>query len=92
MKASRLFTGYDTFGRRVELAQGINGEWFGRSYDFNGYGKAWGKWLSHDKPSFESHGTNQYTGEKFQYDKPQAFWGFNRMDECDSIPRYRLPD
>ena len=91
MKAQRFFSGHDTYGRSVELAQAVDGNWYGRTFDYNGYGCNWSKWIEHDAPEFETVGENKYTGEKFTYEKPVAFWGFNKLTEHDDIPRVVLP-
>jgi len=91
MKASRFFDGNDTYGRSIELAQSESGTWFYRYYDYNGYGMGWSAWDEHEAPQFETHGTNKYSGERFEYEKPVAFWGFNKLSEYTEIPRVRLP-
>ncbi len=91
MKALRFFFGHDTFGRPVELAQAIDGGWYGRWYGYNGYGMGMSKWAEHDAPTFETHGINKYSGERFEYSSPVAFWGFNKLTETADIPRIRLP-
>lgn len=92
-KAARHFFGSDTFGRQVERAQrASDGKWFSRVFEFNGYAQAWSKWAECEEPTFETHGTNAYTGEKFEYDKPKCQWGFHNMEELDGPHRIRLPN
>ena len=91
MKALRHFGGNDTYGRPVEKALSKSGTWFSRAYDFNGYGKAWAKWAKCEKPTFETHGENVYSGERFKYEKPVLFWGFNKMIEYSAPYNIRLP-
>ena len=91
-KASRFFSGSDSFMRGVEVAQSVSGVWYCRTYGWNGYANAWGKWTEYEGPAFESHGTNAYTGERFEYSKPVAYWGFNKLMEHDTKGiRVRLP-
>ena len=92
MKAQRFFSGNDTFGHSIEMAQSKSGKWYSREYGFNGYGKAWSKWAAYDEEvTFETHGVNQYSGESFEYEKPVLMWGFNKMVEYEEIPRVKLP-
>lgn len=91
MKAQRFFDVNDTYGKPIEVAQSISGKWFFREFGFNGFGKCWSRWEEYEGPSFETHGENRYTGEAFEYDKPVAFWGFNKMHEYDEVPIVRLP-
>lgn len=90
MKAIRAWFGYDSAGRQVEVAERLDGVYFCRSYEYNGYGQSWTKWTA-TQPTFETHTTNKYSGEVVEYDTPQMFWGFNRLDELKKVPRYRLP-
>jgi hypothetical protein len=92
MKASRHFYGTDSYGRAVEKAEGINGQWFGRHKIETDFGLSMTKWYPIDTPTFETHGTNEYTGERFEYRKPVLFWGFNKMKEIDGPHRIRLPN
>lgn len=90
MKAVRFFFGTDTFGRDVEVAESATSHWFCRVLDWNGYNRSWSKWGTHE-PSFETHGTNIYTNEVFEYETPQLFWGFQKLTETKELPRVRLP-
>ena len=74
-KAAKLYYGNDTYGRNVEMALSVSGQWYGRNYGYNGYGKAWSKWYEMDAPEEDEHG---------------VFWGFNRMYEIEP-GRIRLP-
>ena len=91
-KAIRHFYGTETYGRHVEKAQRVDGSWFSRAYEFNGYAKAWSKWLECDKPNFETHVTNAYTGVKEKLDSPRCMWGFNSLNELDGPHKIRLPN
>lgn len=93
MKAIRLFFGTDTFGKRVEVAQGVDNIWFSRVYEFNGYAVAWSRWQEYS-PEWITTVENQYTGEVSQVEDGRIMaWGFQRLTECtkESMPRLRLP-
>ena len=93
-KAQRFFNGNDSYGRNVEVAQSVEGVWFYRAYEFNGYAKAWSRWevLNEDNIRWETHGRNVYSDEVFQWDKPRLSWGFNLLTEWANLPRVRLPN
>lgn len=90
-KAIRLFFGHDSYGRPVERAQRFDGVWFARSYGFNGYHNCWSKWEQTEEPSFETHGVNAYSGERFEYTAPVCMWGWNKLTEATDKLRVRLP-
>lgn len=90
MSVVRAWYGNDTYGRSVEVAERADGVFFARSYGYNGYGRAWGKW-ARTAPTFKTHTTNRYSGEVVEYETPQLFWGFNRMEQFSDTPRFRLP-
>jgi len=91
-KAIKAFYGTDTYGRHIERAESVSGLWFWREYAFNGYGKGWTKWAQEaETPTYTTQGTNKITGEEFEYDEPQLFWGWNRMTQYTDTPRFRLP-
>ena len=90
-KSTRFFTGTDSFGRGVDVAQRVDGIWFARSEKETNWGNQMSKWAEHEEPTFESHGKNEYSGESFEYDKPQMFWGFNKLDEIE-YKGARLPN
>jgi len=48
-KAIESFIGIDTFCRAVEVAIREDGQWFSRTYGYNGYGKCWGKWTKDEE-------------------------------------------
>lgn len=77
-KVQRLWFGNDSYGRRVEVAESVNGSFFGRVWQYNGYQMAWDKWTKHT-PSFNSDGCME--------------WGFNMLSEIKNPEcRYRLPN
>ena len=93
-KPIRCFYGSDSYGRSVETVQSVTGKWFSRHTERGPYGNQMTKWYeSEDQdPTFETHGTNVYSGETFEYEIPVLFWGFHKMHEISGKPpRYRLP-
>jgi len=91
-KAQRFFSGTDTYGRQVERAQSVSGQWFARHTESKGrYGNSFTRWYTTEEPAFETTGTNAYSGEEFTYDKPVCLWGWNKMYEYSEMPRVRLP-
>jgi len=92
-KVVELWFGRDTYGNHGEVAKRADGQYFARNTEFNGFGQGWTKWREFT-PSFHTHGTNAYSGEAFEYDEPQVFWGFHKMDKCSDVSdvRYRLPN
>ncbi len=44
-KAIRVYSGNDSYGRRVEVAEREDKARFSRSFDYNGYHNCWSKWL-----------------------------------------------
>lgn len=92
-KAKRHFVGTCTFGSSVERAQREDGVWFHRWQEkTDRYGYVWTKWQQCDEPRFETHGTNAYTDERFEYQEPKMFWGFQMMRELSGPHRIRLPN
>ena len=91
-KPERVFYGSDSFGRSVERAKSVSGAWFSRHQEPSCWGNQMTKWYLDDEPEFETHGLNVYSGERFEYEQPVCFWGFNKMTEIKGeLPRYRLP-
>jgi hypothetical protein len=93
MKAQRFFAGLNSRGNMVEAAQGVNGLWFIRRYEYNSrFGrKQWDKWTEFE-PSWSTHITNAYTYEVEKREKPLLECGFRVLSELSEIPRVRLPD
>ena len=94
-KAIAFWFGNDTFGRAVEVAQREDGIYFARQVSQRGtgikrFGKSWTRWQEH-KPSWMTETENAYSGEVFSHE-PVMSWGFNRLTECNDIPRVRLPN
>jgi hypothetical protein len=90
MKTVRAWSGYDSYGRSIEVAERLDGKFFWREYEYNGWGKAWSKWKEHT-PSFSNKTTNVYSDEVVYFDTPQLFWGFNQMSPYVTVPKFRLP-
>ena len=93
-KVARAYFGNDSTGRPVEVAESVNGKWFCRFYEFNGFAKAWSKWsLCATPPSFKLRGTNVYSGEQFDIEKGKVLnWGFKALSLLENTPRWRLPE
>jgi len=90
IKPARVFTGTDTYGRRVERALGENGVWYARHDEHTQWGLQTTKWYVTDEPRFETECENVYSGEIIKHD-PVCTWGWNRMGELADLPRFRLP-
>ena len=88
MKAKRFFSGHDTYGRSVEVAQSESGAWFGRAYH-NGQYPGFDRW-SEFEPSWQTETTNAYDNTVSKHE-PVLLWGWNKMIEYDDLPRLRLP-
>jgi hypothetical protein len=89
-KAIRAFSGNNTYGTPVEVAQSINGAWFQRYYEYNGYACAWSKWVTF-LPAWSDTITNAYSLEVSVRDEPALQCGFSILMESSIVPRYRLP-
>jgi len=94
-KCKTVWSGSDSYGRSVEVAESVNGSFFFRVSERTRYGLQWSKWQSHE-PTFETHGVNQSDNcpeheRVFEYSEPQMFCGFNKMEKHDKAPNYRLP-
>ena len=95
-KCTRLYSGYNSLGVRVEVAQSVSGAWFCREYGFNGYGKGFSKWEETDAPELttEIRKWCDYTRterviEVTEGDKID--WGFTTLDLLVGYTRARLP-
>ncbi|QDP59541.1 MAG: hypothetical protein GOVbin4162_115 [Prokaryotic dsDNA virus sp.] len=93
-KAIQAHFGTVSNGLGVEWALRADGQWFSRYQNNTPYGVQWSKWAK-DDPTWETGGTNAYSGERFEYDEPRIACGFSspceRIDD-DLIPRWRLPN
>ena len=80
MKADRLYSGYDSYGRAIEAARSISGKWFAREYKYNGYNKAWSKWAEIESPGYITVVENKYSGELIPVESESIIeWGWNRL-------------
>ena len=89
-KTTRAFSGYNSYGVSVEVAESNTGNWFQRSYVFNGFGKGWSKWEPFT-PSWSTTITNVYSLETEDREVPALEYGFSILSEYNAIPNYRLP-
>lgn len=90
-KTARGFGGTNTYGTHVEVAESVTGKWFQRAYEYNGYAKAWSKWIPFT-PSWSTTITNAYTGEVSEREEPALEYGFSILKEyVNEKPNYRLP-
>jgi hypothetical protein len=89
-KAIRAFSGNNSYGTPVEVAQSITGAWFQRYYEYNGYARAWSKWATF-APVWSETVTNAYSLEVSAREIPALQCGFSILMESISVPRYRLP-
>jgi hypothetical protein len=89
-KATRCYSGTDTYGRYVDVACSEDGRWFVRFSD-NGMKSAW---QSTETPTHPTHTTNAYTGERIDYTPEEQLtmvqWGFNVLQRW-SGEGLRLP-
>lgn len=100
-KAVRLYTGNDTFGAAVEVAQRVDGVWFQRFQVNNGrYGYAMCKWHKRIEPvTYPEKYLNQYwvQGEPEYIEIPeenrhlQIDWGFKTLTLSPDCSWVRLP-
>lgn len=95
-KAINWWTGTDTYGFSVEVAEREDGKFFARNDYRNGHYVSTTPWREHT-PSYDTHYTNAYSGERLKHDKPVMAWGFNTMSHIASVEagdkiRLRLPN
>lgn len=90
-KATKLWFGNDSTGRSVEVAVSVDGEYYSRAYEYNGYGMSWSKWESHE-PDFAISTENAYSGKVTHHpERPVMCYGFTRLTQYIDNPRVRLP-
>lgn len=89
-KTLRAFTGHNTSGISVEVAESESGNWFFREWKFNGYGKGWTSWRPFI-PHWSTRVVNVYSGEESEREVPVLEYGWNTLTEYSKTPRYRLP-
>jgi len=95
MKACKVYSGYNSSGAFTQIAESESGEFFTRSYGFNGYGVGFGAWTRlEDAPRLRENVTNAYTGkieEIPESERTQIECGFNYLTLDAGKPRVRLP-
>ena len=91
MKTLRAFTGFNSYGVTVEVAESATGHWYQRSYGWNGFGMAWTKWESFADPTWSTKITNHYSGITEDREEPMLEYGFSLLTEYPIAPKYRLP-
>lgn len=100
-KAIRLYSGHDTYGCRIEMAERADGVWYWREYHWNGYGMGWSKWASYGKvPTFPSQVRNlceigngpEFTDIPEEHRANRVDWGFNTLRIVPGPHRVRLPN
>ena len=89
-KTIRAFSGHNTCGVSVEVAESETGNWFQREWSFNGYGKGWTKWSTFN-PTWSTRVINAYSGEESEREVPVLEYGWNTLTEYNKAPRYKLP-
>ena len=93
-----------TPGQGTQIALSEEGNWFIRTYGYNGYGKGWGKWQEHTFFSGSSpRPTNRWdTNENSptwnhvlpvteEYAKDKICYGSHNYTKLEKTPRVRLP-
>lgn len=100
-KANRLYSGYDSYGRVIEVAERNDGVWFWREYGWNGYGNTWSKWEACGTlPHFPAKVRNmcEYANSPEYVEIPEEDranrieWGFNVFRIVSGPYRLRLPN
>jgi hypothetical protein len=100
-KANRLYSGHDSYGRAIEVAERTDGVWFWREYRWNGYGMGWSKWKAYGKvPTFPARIRNmcEYADAPEYVEIPEEDranrieWGFNVLRIIPGPYRVRLPN
>jgi hypothetical protein len=100
-KARRLYSGYDSYGRAVEVAERTDGVWFCRDYGWNGYRKTWSAWRAYGKvPTFpvrvrnmcEHPGAQEYVEIPEEEQENSIEYGFSILRIIPGPHRIRLPD
>jgi len=100
-KANRLYSGHDSYGRTIEVAERIDGVWFWREYGWNGYGMGWAKWQAlGEVPAHPAKVRNmcEYADAPEYVEIPEAEradrieWGFNTFRIVPGPYRLRLPE
>ena len=93
-KAKQAFSGRDTLGRWVEMAQREDGQWFARWQEERGrFGWAMSKWAAHDAPEPLTRERSAYSDGFVTLPEGQfVAWGFRKLERLDGPFTYRLPN
>ena len=100
-KAKGIYTGVDSYGRSVEVAQRVDGVFFFRQYGWNGFGNTWSKWqkveteINHPAQVqclSEYAGAPDYVEIAEEDRHLRIAWGFNILRLAGTTPRVRLPE
>lgn len=89
MKAIELYS-----DRNNQVAKGINGQWYARSFGWNGYANGWQKWYAISEPKAVTELENRYSGEMMQIEPGRiVLHGFDRLYREDNGHKsVRLPN
>jgi hypothetical protein len=83
MKAVKVFA-----DRNNEVALTPTGQWYGRSFGFNGFGVGWSKWEPIAPPSPVIEIENRYSGEMTSIEPDTCvMWGFDRLSRTVGVRR-----
>jgi hypothetical protein len=89
-----IYTGSDTYGRDVQLAQREDGVWFFRQYDYNGYGMVWCRWVEwKQEVTYTKSIVNVYDGSVTYFEEGydgSVDFGFNKLKKFTGA-NIRLP-
>ncbi|EMC4401916.1 hypothetical protein [Cronobacter sakazakii] len=99
-KAVRVYSGRDSYGRSVQVAERVDGKWFSRFYEWNGYHSTWSRWKPHETPvhpsrvKFATECSNAPEYYEIPEDKRANMieWGFNNLSIVPGPHRLRLPN
>lgn len=78
-KADLTFSGIDSACRAIEAARRVDGQWYYRSYGYNGYGNSWSKWIALEDM------------QKHILEDGRLEWGFKTLAPLD-LGNIRLPN
>ncbi|MEL6008603.1 hypothetical protein J4Z08_23060 [Citrobacter portucalensis] len=104
-KATRIFSGHNLYGVRVQVAERTDGKWFSRNYDssFNRFGRRNGWSAYHPLESVPVHptrmknlteagGAPEYIELSAEARAKHIEWGFTYLHLEEGPNRLRLPD
>ena len=101
-KAQAVWSGTDTHGRYIEVAQNEAGKFFWREFGWNGYGNTWSKWAEYNKEKIvhparipcraEYANAPEWIDIPEESRKNRIEWGFNTLSIQPGPYRVRLPN